>query len=181
MSRGFEGRMRFRLLSLLVACAAAGPALAQPPAPAPATGPSAAHTRVISHPLWRELSPEQHEALAPLASDWDKIEENRKKKWLEIAAKYPNLSAEGKKRVHERMPQLARLTQEQRETTRENFVKAYSLPPGQRQVLTQRYQELPEERKKALAAQAHTKKAPAPPRRPATALHEASSVEPTKR
>jgi hypothetical protein len=158
--------------------------LAQAPAaPAAPAGSStaAAHARAISHPLWRELTAEQHEALAPLASDWDKIEENRKKKWLEIAAKYPNLSAEGKKRVHERMPQLARLTQEQRETTRENFVKAYSLPPGQRQVLTQRYQQLPEERKKALAAQAHTKKAPATPRRPATALHEASSVEPTKR
>jgi hypothetical protein len=174
--------MRFRLLSLLVACAAAGPALAQPPTPAPAAGPTAAHTRVTSHPLWRELSPEQHEALAPLASDWDKIDENRKKKWLEIAAKYPNMSAEGKQRVHERMPQLARLTQEQRETARENFVRAYSLPPAQRQVLTQRYQGLPEERKKALAAQAHAKKPAAPPRRPATTpLREASSVQPTSR
>jgi hypothetical protein len=80
------------------------------------------------------------------------------------------------------MPQLARLTQEQRETARENFVRAYSLPPGQRQVLTQRYQELPEERKKALAAQAHAKKPTAPQRRPATTpLREASSVQPASR
>jgi len=171
--------MRYRLLSLLLTCMAASAVLAQPPAPAPAGGVTAARAQSVSHPQWRELSSDQREALGPLAADWDKFDSDRKKKWLEIAAKYPNMSPEGKQRFHERMPQLAKLTPEQRETTRENFRHAYSLPPGQRQALTQKYQGLPEERKKALAAQAHTKKLAATPRRPASPVREASSVQPS--
>jgi len=169
-------------MTLLLFCTAAGSVLAQAPAPAPATGSTTVtHARSISHPVWRELSLEQREALKPLAADWDKIDAERKKKWLEIAAKYPNMSPEGKQRLHERMPQLARLTPEQRETTRENFRRAYSLPQDQRQALTQRYQDLPDERKRALAAQAHAKPRPAaPPRRPDTPARGASAVQPSR-
>ncbi len=175
--------MRYRLLNLLLVCATAGPALAQ--APVPPQGPAAGSTAVtrgrsVSHPLWRELTGDQREALAPLAPDWDKFDADRKRKWLEIAAKYPNMSPEGKKRFQQRIPELARLTPEQRETARENFRRAYSLPPNQRQALTQRYQDLPEERKRALAAQAHAKRPATPPRRAAAPVREASSVVPTK-
>jgi Protein of unknown function (DUF3106) len=171
--------MRYRILNWLLMGLAAGPVLAQSPAQAPGPGSSttAAQARSVAHPLWNELSADQREALGPLASDWDKFDSDRKRKWLEMAAKYPNMSPEGKKRFHERAPQLSKLTPEQRETARENFRHAYSLPPDQRQALTQKYQGLPEERKKALAAQAHAKK-PVAPRRPATPVREASSVQP---
>ncbi len=169
--------MRYRLLWLLPALTATSVALAQ----APATGANASHARTVSHPVWPELSADQREALAPLAADWDKFDPDRKQKWLQIAAKYPNMSPDGKRRFHERMPQLAKLTPEQRETTRENFKRAYSLPPDKRQAVTQRYQDLPEDRKRALAAQAHAKKPPAAvARRPATPLREASSVQPAR-
>jgi hypothetical protein len=168
-----------RILNWLLIGLAAAPALAQPPAPASAAGSTnATHARSIAHPLWNELSAEQREALAPLGTDWDKFDSDRKRKWIEIAAKYPNMSPEGKKRFHERMPQLAKLTPEQRQTARDNFRHAYSLPPDQRQALTQKYQELPEERKKALAAQARANKS-ASARRPASPVREASSVQPT--
>jgi hypothetical protein len=36
-------------------------------------------------PSWAELKPEQQQILAPLASDWDKLEPARKRKWLGIA------------------------------------------------------------------------------------------------
>src|ERR1700730_7015163 len=104
MSRGSERRMRYRLLSLRLACVVASAGLAQPPVPAPAGGSTAARAPSISPPQWRELSPEHREALGPLAADWDKLDSDRKKKWLEIAAKYPNMSPEGKQRFHERMP-----------------------------------------------------------------------------
>ncbi len=168
---------------VLLLCAAAGWAVAQPPAAATSGSTAVTRARSISHPIWRELTSEQREALKPLAGDWDKFDVTRKRKWLEIAAKYPNMSPEGKQRLHERMPQLARLTPEQRETTRENFQRAYSLPPDQRQQLTQRYQDLPDERKRALAAQTQSQarvKRPAPPRRPATVVREASAVQPTR-
>lgn len=173
--------MPSRILTCVLFCLAAGPVFAQP---APAAGRSAAAAQNASNarPLWRELNNDQREALGPLAGDWDKFDADRKKKWLEIAAKYPNMSPEGKQRFHERMPQLAKLTPEQRETTRENFQHAYSLPPDQRHAVTQKYQGLPPERKKALAAQAHAKKPPAQTaQRPAGPLHEATSIQPANR
>jgi hypothetical protein len=173
--------MRYRLLTVLLVCAVAAPVAAQSPAPATSGSKTAARARPAAHPLWRELSPEQREALSPLAADWDKFDADRKKKWVAIAAKYPDMSPEGKQRFHERMPQLAKLTPEQRETTRENFRRAYSLPADQRLALTQKYQQLPDDRKKALAAQAHVNKRPAAaPKRPAVPLHEASAVGPPR-
>jgi hypothetical protein len=169
--------MRYRILNWLLMGLAAGPVLAQSPAPGSPT--TAAQARSVTHPVWNELSAEQREALGPLASDWDKFDSDRKRKWLAMAAKYPNMSPEGKKRFHERAPQLSKLTPEQRETARENFRHAYDLSADQRQALTQKYQGLPDERKKALAAQAHGKK-PTGPRRPTTPVREANSVQPAR-
>ena len=115
-------------------------------------------------PTWAQLSPDQREALAPLAGDWDKFDDTRKKKWLDIAVRYKDLSPEGQQRMHERMPELAKLTPEQRTRARENFKQAYALPPDQRRALTQQFQDLPEERKRELAEQSKKKPGP-PPRR----------------
>src|SRR5262249_39109299 len=49
-------------------------------------------------PAWAELTPEQQQTLAPLASDWDKLEPERKRKWLGIAKRYPKMSQEGRGR-----------------------------------------------------------------------------------
>jgi len=168
--------MGYRLLTSLLACWVAGSALAQSPAPATPANPAGApraHAAQpgVAQPTWHDLNAEQREALQPLAGDWDKFDAVRKKKWLVIAAKYPNMSADGKKRLQERMPQLARLTPEQHETIRENFRRAYSLPADQRVALTQKYQDLPEERKRALAAQAPAKRPAATARRTAPAAH----------
>lgn len=169
--------MANRTLNWLLVCLAAAPLPTQSAPPAGGTA-AAAHDQLTAHPLWHELNGEQREALGPLAAEWDKFDADRKRKWIEIAAKYPNMSPEGKQRFHERMPQLAKLTPEQRQTARENFQHAYSLPPDQRHAVTQKYQGLPADRKKALAAQAHVKKPTAPPRRPAAPVREASSVRP---
>jgi acyl-CoA reductase-like NAD-dependent aldehyde dehydrogenase len=120
-----------------------------------------------ANPSWAQLTADQREALAPLAGDWDKYDAPRKKKWLDIAVRYKDLSPEGQQKMHERMPDLAKLTPEQRRTARENFKKAYALPPDQRRELTQKFQDLPEEKKRELAEQSK-KKTPAP-RRPGAA------------
>jgi len=111
---------------------------------------------------WSQLTAEQREALSPLAGDWNGFDAPRKRKWLEIAARYKDLSPEGQQKLHERMPELAKLTPEQRKTARENFKKAYALPPEKRRVLTQQFEELPEEEKRALAENANKKPASAP-------------------
>ena len=133
-----------------------------PPAPAPA----AKTVRVAqpSRPSWNELSSEQRQALAPLSGMWETLEADRKRKWLEMAGRFPRLTPDAQKRMQERMGEYARLSPEQRMTARENFRQAYELPADQRQEKLQRYQALPEEKKRALAEQAAKKSAirPAP-------------------
>jgi len=154
--------LRPLILSAALLAAGAGGAVRAVDSPkTPASRPSIKYDT----PSWAQLSSDQKEALSPLAADWDKYDPLRKKKWLEIAARYKDLSPEGQQRLHQRMPELARLTAEQRKTARENFTRAYELPPEKRRVLTQKFQDLPEDKKRELAEQAHKKPAPAP-RRP---------------
>jgi len=147
------------LLGLVAAVSAAGPMNAEPAKTAPSRN-AGKH----GGPTWAQLNADQREALAPLASDWDKFDDTRKRKWLDIAVRYKDLSPEGQQRMHERMPDLAKLTPEQRSRARENFKQAYALPPEQRRALTQQFQDLPEERKRELAEQSKKKPGP-PPRR----------------
>jgi len=120
----------------------------------------------VAKPAWKDLTGPQREALAPLAKEWDSFDHSRKLKWLDVANKYPQLSPEGQKRLHERMVEFVKLTPEQRRTARTNFQRAYELPMEQRQSLVQQYQELPAEKKQALADKA-AKKADPPRRKPA--------------
>jgi len=138
---------------------AAGATNAEPAKPALAYS-----TGKHASPSWSQLNADQREALSPLAGDWDKFDANRKRKWLDIAVRYKDLSPEGQQHMHERMPDLAKLTPEQRLRARENFKKVYALPPDQRRALVQQFQELPEERKQELAEQSKKKPGP-PPRR----------------
>lgn len=106
---------------------------------------------------WSQLSSQQREALAPLSGQWETIPADGKRKWLEIAARYPQLSPEGKARVQARMAEFARLTPEQRRTTRENFQRAYELPRESRESAVQQYKSLPEEKKKELGDRSQRK------------------------
>ena len=154
-----------RLGRLLLASAAlllgAATVFAQAPAPrttAPAR-PAPATPAAGDGPAWSQLTPQQQEALAPLKSDWSNIDGTRKRKWLEMSARYPSLSPEGKQRFHERMVPYARMTPEQRDTVRENFKRAYTLPADQRHSAVQHYQELPPESRQELVDKAAAKKA----------------------
>jgi Protein of unknown function (DUF3106) len=127
------------------------------------TPPAATKDKDVAKPAWKDLSPAQRDALAPLAKEWDSFDQSRKLKWLDVANKYPQLSPEGQKRLQERMVEFVKLTPEQRRTARTNFQRAYELPIEQRQSLVQQYQELPPEKKQALADKASKKSEP--PRR----------------
>jgi hypothetical protein len=144
-------------LSLAGALLLAVTAWAQSP---PASGRPPASPQAIARPTWKELTPAQREALAPLAAEWDTYDLDRKLKWLEVAKKFPQLSPEGRQRVHERMVQFSKLSPEEKRTARLNFQRAYELPLEQRQSLIQQYQELPPERKQALAEKARKKPEP---------------------
>lgn len=109
-------------------------------------------------PLWTELTPAQQQALAPLAFEWDKLDSLRKNKWLAIGNKYATMKPAEQQRVHERMRDWVKLTPEQRRIARESYARAKKLNPDQKSAQWRQYQQLPEEQKKKLAADAASKK-----------------------
>jgi len=119
---------------------------------APHSSPSA------TKPLWQELTPAQQQALAPFVTEWDQMESMRKKKWLEIGNKFSTMKPEEQQRVQARMREWAKLTPDQRRLARESYVRTKKLNRDQKSAHWQQYQQLPEEQKKKLAADAMNKK-----------------------
>lgn len=115
--------------------------------------PNAFPTLAPANPLsWARLSPQQHEALAPVGRLWDSFSDARKRRWIKIAARYPKMSAEEQKRLHERMTQWANLTQEERRVARENYQVSKDLSAQARERAWKDYQKLTPEQKARLAA-----------------------------
>lgn len=136
----------------LTACLAlAGSGWAQVP-PAVARAPSG--------PAWSELTPAQRSALRPLQAQWAGIEDARKRKWLDIAARFPRMSPEQQHRLRERMAEWAAMSPAQRNAARLQFETARLVPPDERQARWDAYQALPNEQRQALAEQA-ARRAPA--------------------
>jgi hypothetical protein len=117
-----------------------------------------AHAITAPQPSWSSLKPQQQEALKPLAGEWDKIDDFRRKKWLGVADKFSKMKPEEQKRVHARMAEWAKMTPEQRRAARENYKQAKALPADQKKAEWQQYQKLPDTQKKQLAAAADAKK-----------------------
>jgi len=166
-----------------VALAAAGIALAQtsaPPAatPAPAApvaakpaAPLAAKPVAVlpvltDKPLWKELTAPQRVALDPLKLEWDRLDSARKAKWIDIANRYASMKPDEQQRVQERMRAWVKLTPEERRVARENYTLSKKIDKSQKASQWEQYQQLPEEQKRKLAADAAVKKQ----KQPVTAL-----------
>ena len=166
--------------ALLVAGAAfaqvppAAPASAVPPArPASASASASGHAAPASHahkspaarrvapgPTWRELSAGQHQALAPLAAQWDTLNEAQKRKWIALSGNYPRMSGEEQAKLHSRMTEWVALSPQERTIARLNYGRANKLSPADKKAKWEAYQALSPEEKKKLAA---TSAAPKPP------------------
>lgn len=127
-------------------------------APSPAGAAKAAPAQAAAKPSWTELTPAQQQALSPLAGEWDKLNSARKRKWLVIGNKYASMNPDEQQRVQARMREWVKLTPEQRRIARESYARAKRLNPRQKSEHWQKYQQLPEEQKKKLAADAASKK-----------------------
>jgi hypothetical protein len=131
-----------RALLVLVLCAACGLAAAQP----------AAKKKQV-RPAWAELTVEQQHVLAPLKAEWDRLEPERRRKWVGIAKRYPTMKPEEQARVQRRMQDWAKLTPEQRRQARENY-KRMAKSGQQRGKLREHwaeYQLLPPQERQQLA------------------------------
>lgn len=109
----------------------------------------------ILQPAWSELSPAQKQILAPLAADWDRMDQFRRSKWIGIAQRYPAMGAEEQARVQRRMTAWAKLTPEERKQAREKYKSLQKAPPEKKETVKQKWQEykgLPDDEKARLKA-----------------------------
>ncbi|WP_354685360.1 DUF3106 domain-containing protein [Cupriavidus necator] len=122
-------------------------------ATAPATAPASAPQPAASaRPTWAELSPVNQRILAPLQPLWDTLPELNRHKWLRIAERYPKFSPAEQARLQARMAEWVKMTPQQRRLARENYQITRSLPAEKKAEAWDKYQQLPEEQKKKLAA-----------------------------
>lgn len=120
----------------------------------------AARAVINAHPTWPELSPAHQAILAPLQPLWDTIPELNRRKWERIADLYPKLKPEEQQRLQARMAEWVKMTPQQRRLARENYQITRTLPPEKKAEAWDRYQQLPEEQKKKLAAAEKVPKRP---------------------
>ncbi len=128
-------------------------AISAKPAAVPAVKPPA-----VAKPLWASLTPAQKTALEPLSGEWDRMEAPRKQKWLEIANRFASMKPDEQARVHEKMREWVKMTPDERRLVRENYTKAKKLDVTQKSAQWEKYQQLPEEQKQKLAAEAASSK-----------------------
>ncbi len=107
-----------------------------------------------SGPAWAELSASERQALQPLQSQWNGIDNQRKQKWRDVASRYAGLPAVQQERLHERMVEWATMSPTQRNAARINFEELRKVPATERQTRWEAYQSLPAEERQALLAQA---------------------------
>ena len=150
--------------------AAAAPGVATPgvATPAPLTKPTATTSAAAKaaslagrpdvRPLWTELTPLQQQVLGPLAPEWNKLDSNHKSKWLTIVGKFTTMTPEQQIRLEKNISDWANMTPEQHRLARESYARAKKLDAEQKAAQWQQYQQLPEEQKQKLAADAKTKK-----------------------
>jgi len=172
---GQTSRLRTLLFALIGAAGLiAGLAIAQVPAastpvaapdvttnaPLALPTPPATNPQPSIHPNWSELTVVQQRILAQFAPEWNGMPELARKKWLQIAQAYPKYTPAQQQRLQTRMADWVKLTPEQRHRARENFQTTKSVSVQKKSEAWQRYQQLPDEQKKELAAAAKAQKRP---------------------
>ena len=115
-------------------------------------------SRIAAENSWNSLTPSQKDALSPLEKEWGRMSAAQRKKWLEVAKKAENMSPEGKARFKTHIQDWLNLTPEQRRQARQNFLGVKKLDSQLRTEQWRVYQKLPEEKKRALAARAKSKR-----------------------
>lgn len=164
MREGSKRRLRFAASSMGPALALA---LALPLQAADAPSPHPTATRPVpaskpafrpARPYWLELTAAQRQALAPLSDDWERLDGQTKKKWLEIAHRYPRMKPEEQQHTQQRMREWALLTPEQRTVARDTFARVRAMPPQKRAEMLRKYRELPDAKRHELASEGRATK-----------------------
>lgn len=121
---------------------------------ASAAGKAPAPPKPSTGPYWSELKPSEQAALQPLRNEWASIDDLGKRKWLQIAERYPAMSPTDQARMQERMTEWTKLTPQERGKVRLQFLEAKKIPATNRQADWEAYQALSPDERKAFAARA---------------------------
>ena len=117
----------------------------------------------LTKPLWVELTALQHQALKPLDSSWNTINEPQKRKWLELSKNYQKLSPVEQATMHSRMVEWVGMSPQDRAAARLNFAKTKELSKeltgDEKKAKWETYQALSPGEKAKLAANATPKPA----------------------
>ena len=92
-------------------------------------------------PAWTELSASQQPVLAPLQAEWEQLDTTRRRKWVDIANRYPTMKQAEQQRLQKRMQEWSKLTPEERRVAREQYRTLKKIPPKQRKEKWQEYQQ----------------------------------------
>ena len=92
-------------------------------------------------PAWAELTTAQQQVLSPLQAEWEELDTIRRKKWVDIANRYPTMKQAEQQRLQKRMQEWAKLTPEERRAAREQYRTLKKIPPKQRKEKWQEYQQ----------------------------------------
>jgi hypothetical protein len=102
---------------------------------------------------WRQLTPMQRQALAPLGAQWSALTPQQQNKWLTISKNFTQLPVADQITMHSRMADWVDLSPQQRNLARLNFNQLQSLPKEDKKAKWEAYQALSPEAKQKLAAQ----------------------------
>jgi hypothetical protein len=101
--------------------------------------------------VWDKLTPQQRKILAPLASQWDELDDIRKKKWLAITERYARLKPDQQAKLQARMVEWASMSVEQRRKAREQFAVIKTVPSETKSQAWASYLQLSDVERKQLA------------------------------
>jgi hypothetical protein len=101
---------------------------------------------------WRQLTPMQRQALAPLGAQWSALTAQQQAKWLTISKNFTQLPVADQVTMHSRMADWVDLSPQQRNLARLNFNQMQSLPKEDKKAKWEAYQALPAEEKRLLGA-----------------------------
>jgi len=147
-------------LAMLILVATATPALAALPQ--------------FEQPGWVALTPDQKSILAPLQKEWGEMDAFRRKKWLGIANRFPDMPPEEQASIQRNIRAWAQLAPEERKIAREKYKSLKRITPNERRIVRQKWEEysaLTDQEKERLRNKAPQQKKvktptkpPAPPR-----------------
>ena len=115
-----------------------------------ATAATARAAASLKSSTWRQLTPMQRQALAPLGAQWSALTPQQQTKWLTISKNFNQLPVADQITMHSRMADWVDLSPQQRNLARLNFNQMQSLPKEDKKAKWETYQALPAEEKRLL-------------------------------